>query len=1152
MGMRLDLVLDRFVAVGGHRGFDLATGDWVSLHFATPTDGAWERRRSSVAAILSSLRIPGRMTLVDYGPDGRGLWVEAFTRPGPAGLDAAQYRAGRMLERDTVKRVLGQPTRQVRRGEGRPGGPAAMGVFLQQRDELDQVLEIASASGPAGPRLLAIDAPAGAGLAMFLRELAREARRLGLVPLAGRLCGDGSGWPPGLERTCWWPLVRQRHVMILDGERDSSGSGDGAPERFDVARLLGRLECAEGRRHVIVTARSLPGGTPTIALGPMSADALRRSVLSAGIPEPRIDDAITEAIERSNGWPGAFSRILRSLLHIPGTEAPYRQPEQRAEYVREDASRSVDGPAGAAAPGFDTGAVLARADELEDRGRHAAAERLLRRAIGCLTRRRLTVDAARTQLALGRLHAARGRRAAARDAFEASRELSDCAQDGDGVVRALVHLGAVLVDENSLQRAESVLRAAEAAARHGGMRGLGQAAGWLLARCLFWQGQHADAWRMIQNSPDAEKGPEPDAASVAERADAEPGACGWGTSPSSTCLPPGVTAIPAEIGVRVALCDRDAGRAARHLAAAGDRRATGDPVRAGTLFALAILVQGALGDAGTAAHELSEGLRLLRRRHAPVAAQELRIAHVEALLDAGEQALAAERLRRLLGRRSPILSGLARSRLDAIAARLKRLQEHGPADVEPVATQVDTRAVVCILQKCHEADDDKGAVAGVCQAVRSALAAASVSAFHVISGAATLAATDGGRACRAEMAERAAAALLAIGPESSAAGREAAAPVRYGGEAVGAVTARWTADAVLDGARVRGTLSAAAAAIAPAMAALARQTASSARDSGLAGELSGISGAMVALRREVMRAAAAPFPVLIQGESGTGKELIARAVHAGSARRHRRFCAVNCAALSDDLFETELFGHARGAFTGAAADRHGLFEEADGGTLFLDEVGELSPRAQAKLLRAIQEGEIRRVGENHPRRVDARIVAATNRLLGDEVRAGRFRHDLLFRLDVVRIVVPPLRERPEDIPPLALSLWRDATLRIGGRAELTPAALAALTRYDWPGNVRELQNTLAALAVHAPARGRIGPSSLPAAIMGPEAASRTEATTLVLARRRFEERFVRATLARTGGRRSEAAAALGLTRQGLAKLMVRLGIETAPRQRVAY
>jgi two-component system response regulator HydG len=271
----------------------------------------------------------------------------------------------------------------------------------------------------------------------------------------------------------------------------------------------------------------------------------------------------------------------------------------------------------------------------------------------------------------------------------------------------------------------------------------------------------------------------------------------------------------------------------------------------------------------------------------------------------------------------------------------------------------------------------------------------------------------------------------------------------------------------------------------PAMAALCAPDCATRDGDGEIGELAGPSLAMADLRRQVARAAAAPYPVLILGESGTGKELIARAIHARSARRGRRLCAVNCAALSDDLFETELFGHARGAFTGAAADRPGLFEDADGGSLFLDEVGELSPRAQAKLLRAIQEGEIRRVGENHPRRVDTRIVAATNRPLGEEVRAGRFRHDLLYRLDVVRITVPPLRERPEDIGPLAREFWCDAMRRTGGHAELSPATLGALARYAWPGNVRELQNTLAALAVHAPSRGRVGPSRLPAAIAGP-------------------------------------------------------------------
>ncbi len=249
---------------------------------------------------------------------------------------------------------------------------------------------------------------------------------------------------------------------------------------------------------------------------------------------------------------------------------------------------------------------------------------------------------------------------------------------------------------------------------------------------------------------------------------------------------------------------------------------------------------------------------------------------------------------------------------------------------------------------------------------------------------------------------------------------------------------------------------------------------------------------------------------------------------------------MNCAALSDELFEAELFGHSRGAFTGAVAERKGLFEEADGGTLLLDEVAELTPRAQAKLLRAIQEGEIRRVGENFPRAVDVRLVASTNRPLRGAADEGRFRRDLLYRLDVVRIVVPPLRDRVEDIPALAAHFWQAATSRLGSRATLSPAAITALARYDWPGNIRELQNVIAALAVSAGQRGSVGPASLPAVVAG--AAART-ATTLEQARMVFEARYVRAALARSGGRRGEAARELGVTRQGLAKLLVRLSIE---------
>jgi len=251
---------------------------------------------------------------------------------------------------------------------------------------------------------------------------------------------------------------------------------------------------------------------------------------------------------------------------------------------------------------------------------------------------------------------------------------------------------------------------------------------------------------------------------------------------------------------------------------------------------------------------------------------------------------------------------------------------------------------------------------------------------------------------------------------------------------------------------------------------------------------------------------------------------------------------VNCAALSDELLEAELFGHTRGAFTGALAERMGLFEEAHEGTLFLDEVGELSARAQAKLLRAIQDGEIRRIGENLPRRVHPRIVAATNRTLRTEAIAGRFREDLLYRLDVVRIAVPPLRDRVEDVPVLARAFWEQALSRTGSRATLDPETLAALARYDWPGNVRELQNVIARLAVQAPARGRVAPTSLPPPIRTSAKAQLLTAMPLDRARRAFEEQFVRAALARAGGHGGRAARELGVSRQGLSKLLARLGI----------
>jgi transcriptional regulator with GAF, ATPase, and Fis domain len=241
-------------------------------------------------------------------------------------------------------------------------------------------------------------------------------------------------------------------------------------------------------------------------------------------------------------------------------------------------------------------------------------------------------------------------------------------------------------------------------------------------------------------------------------------------------------------------------------------------------------------------------------------------------------------------------------------------------------------------------------------------------------------------------------------------------------------------------------------------------------------------------------------------------------VHQLSARRERRFCDVNCAALPEELLESELFGHAKGAFSGAVVDRAGLFEEADGGTLLLDEVADLSPRAQAKLLRAIQQQEIRRVGESFSRKIDVRIIAAANRDMRAEAMAGRFRQDLLYRLDVIRIHIPPLRERADDIPLLAEHCWKVTAARTGSQARLSPATLSELARYAWPGNVRELQNVIAALAVAAPPRGWVRPALLPA-IIG--AATTVSATRLADARLQFERRFVE--VAAGAGRRQSRA-----------------------------
>ncbi len=290
--------------------------------------------------------------------------------------------------------------------------------------------------------------------------------------------------------------------------------------------------------------------------------------------------------------------------------------------------------------------------------------------------------------------------------------------------------------------------------------------------------------------------------------------------------------------------------------------------------------------------------------------------------------------------------------------------------------------------------------------------------------------------------------------------------------------------------------------------------------------------------------------VLVTGESGTGKEVVARAIHARSPRADGPFVAVNCGAIPEHLLESELFGHVRGAFTDATRDKKGMFEEADGGTLFLDEIGEMSAGLQVKLLRAIQEEEIRRVGEARPRRVDARIVAATIRNLREDVRAGRFREDLYYRLNVLPIHLPPLRERIEDIPDLVEEFMARATRRLGKPVRhITPEALRRLMRYHWPGNIRELENTVERACVFCEG-DTIDVGDLPEHLSdGSEVVRRTlESGDLSIKRatRTIEAELIRRALTRTRGNRTAASKLLEISPRALLYKIKEYGIDIPP------
>jgi two-component system response regulator HydG len=292
----------------------------------------------------------------------------------------------------------------------------------------------------------------------------------------------------------------------------------------------------------------------------------------------------------------------------------------------------------------------------------------------------------------------------------------------------------------------------------------------------------------------------------------------------------------------------------------------------------------------------------------------------------------------------------------------------------------------------------------------------------------------------------------------------------------------------------------------------------------------------------VARVAPTDATVLIEGESGTGKEVIAKAVHHASKRAARPFVAVNCGAVPETLLESELFGYVRGAFTGAAASKLGLFEEADGGTLFLDEIAETPAALQVKLLRALQSGEVRRLGATQAATIDVRVIAATNGDLATRISQGTFREDLFYRLNVIHVMLPPLRDRREDIPALAEHFLGRAADKLGRELRLSPDALERLLRYPWPGNVRELENAMERAAILT-RTGIVEPDDLPPHVsaglqLGPSPALPKQITLADA-----ERDHILQTLERFGGNHSGAAEALGIGRTTLWRKLKEYGIE---------
>jgi DNA-binding NtrC family response regulator len=1098
------LIADRFVQ-NGDAWFDLATAVPVRVRLIAAGSARQQIAWNGRCARLANLRHPLINPLIDYGAADRERCFEAYAVQ--SRLDAAPRAAARLMAH--ARRFLlahdiaadaSLETFALRSiGHAVTVRFQPIGVVLQRRAVYAAIADALDTARPGGTCTIAIEGPPHSGLRTARIVAARAARLKGYVPIA-----------LAALRPCPWIVDRMsgRHVCVLT-------EGDASMHELAVS-LFTRLGTESPRRHVWLDFRRDAGrvAMPPVPIDPMGVVAMTGMVFSDPESGPAPEE-VMRAARQADGCPGRCLAMLGACAIDAAAVMPLRVHE--APHVYETGSPAAAiavSPASARRTSAVLQGAVQRAEALAARGRHGSATRLLRRASHVLLGRGDREGAARSAIALGWLALDRGRPDAAAAAFEQSRA---ACSSGRSALLATLGLGVAWTDDGRLMEGEAALRGLMAAAGSGGDRDLQVHAVAALARSLYWLGRFDEAM-----------------AAVAAVSD-----------PGESAAAVRLLAIQARVHLREGALT-DGMRAARTAVAMASR--LGDARSIATATRVLAEAAAAAGDGASAASHIADGLRAAASAHLPLASAKLRLTAADILgtscgpperravarvLDAG-----APRLLLFFAR--AVSARITGTSLDAATAAFVRTS--GATTItrasatSPVNPVVDLEA---LLELGHAAADDQTAIQRVAAEVHTRLRAGTVLVVGGVKERHVF--CSSGRAWQGEphVAWRAAATGMSVPMNAAVQPWDAAEPIRYGGAVIGAIAARWTAGTALEPARGSSLLRVAALALAGNVRAVLDRAAAGIPAPSW-GDLLGDSPAACTLREQIARAARAPFPVLVQGESGSGKELVARAIHRLGARRDRRFCALNCAALSDELIEAELFGHTRGAFTGAVGERAGLFEEADGGTLFLDEIGELSARAQAKLLRVLQDGEVRRIGENVSRRVDVRIVAATNRRLEQEAAAGRFRADLRFRLDVVRIEVPPLRERPADVPALAHRFWTDAVSRVGSRATLAPEAVAALSRYDWPGNVRELQNVMAWMAVHSPGRGRVGPAALPQHVAQ---AAAPQGGTFESAREEFERRFVKAALASADGQRARAAQALGVTRQGLAKMMRRLGLD---------